>query len=76
MASRFDDRDGVAETYYFFRPRRGISPVTGSSMVFTMAVNATLPVPAGGCLTLTRGEKTFPGRGKVLSPHFSEAPHD
>ncbi|MBC7442491.1 MAG: hypothetical protein H7311_08225 [Ramlibacter sp.] len=41
-ASRFDDQAGVEHTYYFLGPRRGPSQVLASSMVFIMAVNATL----------------------------------
>ncbi|MEO6825884.1 MAG: hypothetical protein ABI255_05740 [Microbacteriaceae bacterium] len=41
MASRFDDRAGSVQTYYFLG-RRGSSQVAGSSMVFIIAVNAAL----------------------------------
>jgi hypothetical protein len=41
MASRFDDRAGSEQTY-FFLGRRGASQVAGSSMVFIMAVNSAL----------------------------------
>jgi hypothetical protein len=42
MASHFDDRHGVEQTYYFLKPARGLSQVLGSSMVFIMAVNTLL----------------------------------
>lgn len=42
MASRFDDREGLAQTYYFLRPKRGASQFVGSSMVFIIAVNSAL----------------------------------
>jgi hypothetical protein len=41
MASRFDDRAGSVQTY-FFLGRRSLSQVAGSSMVFIMTVNAAL----------------------------------
>ncbi|MEO6505126.1 MAG: hypothetical protein ABIO15_03800 [Terrimesophilobacter sp.] len=41
MASRYDDFSGSRQTYYFLGPR-GISHLAGSSMVFSMAVNAAL----------------------------------
>jgi hypothetical protein len=41
MASRHDDLPGTLQTYYFLG-RRGASQVAGSSMVFSMAVNAAL----------------------------------
>jgi hypothetical protein len=42
MASPFDDRSGAVHTYYFLTPKRGASQVAGSSMMFVIAVNATL----------------------------------
>lgn len=42
MASPFDDRPGAEHTYYFLTPKRGASQVAGSSMIFVIAVNATL----------------------------------
>ncbi|MEO9013934.1 MAG: hypothetical protein ABI275_01305 [Terrimesophilobacter sp.] len=41
MTSRYDDFSGSRQTYYFLGPR-GISHIAGSSMVFSMAVNAAL----------------------------------
>nr|RZI34468.1 hypothetical protein BJQ95_03162 [Cryobacterium sp. SO1] len=43
MASRFDDMRGAQTTYYFLGVRpRNLSQILGSSMVFIIAVNATL----------------------------------
>ena len=42
MSSRFDDREGMEKTYLFPTPRRNWSHVPGSSMVFIVAVNASL----------------------------------
>lgn len=43
MASPFDDEAGIGVTYYFLKPgRSGFSQVAGSSMIFIIAVNATL----------------------------------
>ncbi|TFD94096.1 hypothetical protein E3T61_03655 [Cryobacterium lactosi] len=43
MASRFDDMRGAQTTYYFLGGRpRNLSQILGSSMVFIIAVNATL----------------------------------
>lgn len=42
MASRFDDRAGLAQTYFFLQPKRGAIQFFGSSMMFTIAVNSTL----------------------------------
>lgn len=41
MTSRYDDFSGSRHTYYFLG-RRGVSQVAGSSMVCSMAVNASL----------------------------------
>jgi hypothetical protein len=41
MASRYDDFSGSRQTYYFLGPS-GVSHLAGSSMVFSMAVNAAL----------------------------------
>lgn len=40
MTSPHDDGAGVAQTYYFLGRERGISQVTGSSLVFISAVNS------------------------------------
>lgn len=42
MASRFDDLAGIQQTYYFLSPKRGVSQVAGSSMLFIIAVNSAL----------------------------------
>jgi hypothetical protein len=41
MTSRYDDFSGSRQTYYFLGPS-GVSHLAGSSMVFSMAVNAAL----------------------------------
>ncbi|MET4639214.1 hypothetical protein [Mycetocola sp. 2940] len=42
MASPHDDFPGVQQTYYFFSPKRGLSQVFGSTMMFIMIINAAL----------------------------------
>ncbi|WP_394770844.1 hypothetical protein [Lacisediminihabitans sp.] len=42
MASPYDDRAGSVQTYFFLGRRRGTTQILGSSMVFIIAVNATL----------------------------------
>ena len=43
MASQYDDRAGIGQTYYFLKPPRSdFSQVAGSSMVFIIAVNTAL----------------------------------
>ena len=42
MSSPHDDFAGVQQTYYFFSPKRNLSQVFGSTMVFTMIINAAL----------------------------------
>jgi hypothetical protein len=42
MASQFDDRAGIQQTYYFLTPKRGQSQFIGSSMAFIVAVNSAM----------------------------------
>jgi hypothetical protein len=42
MASPHDDFPGVQQTYYFFSPKRGLSQVFGSTMMFIMVINGAL----------------------------------
>ena len=42
LSSRFDDRRGMEQTYYFLGPRGSWSLVSGSSMVFIVALNSSL----------------------------------
>ena len=42
MASRHDDQEGSVRTYFFLGKRGGLSQVAGSSMVFIVAVNASM----------------------------------
>lgn len=42
MASPHDDFSGVQQTYYFFSPKRGLSQVFGSTMIFIVIINSAL----------------------------------
>ena len=42
MSSPHDDFPGVQQTYYFFTPKRGLSQVFGSTMVFILMINGAL----------------------------------
>jgi hypothetical protein len=56
MASRFDDRLGSMQTYYFFLPRRSdLTQVLASSMIFIAVVNGALFGLFCGALSLTLG---------------------
>ncbi|MDQ1582246.1 MAG: hypothetical protein QOF36_300 [Microbacteriaceae bacterium] len=56
MASRFDDRPGSIQTYYFFLPRRSdLTQVLASSMIFIVVVNGALVALFCGALSLTLG---------------------
>jgi hypothetical protein len=56
MASRFDDRLGSMQTYYFFLPRRSdLTQLLASSMIFMAVVNGALVGLFCGALMLTIG---------------------
>jgi hypothetical protein len=42
LASRYDDRIGSMQTYYFLGPRGSFVQVAGSTMMFIAAINATM----------------------------------
>lgn len=64
MASRFDDRPGSRQTYYFFLPRRNaLTHVLASSMIFIAVVNGALIGLFCGALSLTLGAYPAVGIG-------------
>ncbi|MET1053295.1 MAG: hypothetical protein ABWX65_11710 [Mycetocola sp.] len=72
LASPHDDFAGVQQTYYFFTPKRNLSQLFGSTMVFIILINAALVGLLTAATTLINGAATLTGiiAGSIVAIAF------